>query len=105
MTRVSQPGGLVAVLLDRNAPFGDRHDAAMDLARFDEDEAERALTSCLLDELTNQDLADACAESLAEVWARKRRVDERVVQAVPSHAAGILFATLDVLFPNWRRGT
>lgn len=105
MTRLSQPGALIGVLLNSNAPFGDRHDAAMDLARFDEVEAESALTACLLDKATSEDLADACAESLAEVWARKRKVDERVLDAVPSHATGILLATLDALFPGWRQRT
>jgi hypothetical protein len=40
-----QPAGLIAVLRDRNAPFADRHDAAMDLAAFDGPEPERALVS------------------------------------------------------------
>lgn len=96
-----QPAGVIAVLLDTKAPFGDRHDAAMDLARFDEPEAERALSDCLLAKETDPDLADACAESVAELWARKRRIDRETLALVPPHATAILFATLDKLFPDW----
>jgi hypothetical protein len=38
----TQPEGLITVLLDRNAPFGDRDDAAMDLAAYETPEAENA---------------------------------------------------------------
>lgn len=40
---VSQPQGLISVLLDENAEYGDRDDAAMDLGAFDEPQAEDGL--------------------------------------------------------------
>jgi len=66
-----QPSGLILVLLDKAADFGDRHDAAMDLGAFDEVSVEEALARLACDLDTDDDLADACAESLAEIWCRR----------------------------------
>ena len=40
---------LMSVLQDRAAPFGDRHDAAMDLGAFDGPEVEAALIAVACD--------------------------------------------------------
>ena len=39
-TPIGQPHGLITVLRDVRAEYGDRGDAAMDLAEYDEPEAE-----------------------------------------------------------------
>ena len=40
---MEQPSGLIAVLIDPTARLDERDDAAMDLANYDETEAEEAL--------------------------------------------------------------
>jgi hypothetical protein len=74
-----QPSGLIQVLLDNEAEFGDRHDAAMDLSAFDDVSVEEALARLACDKGTDDDLADACAESLAEIWCRKGDVTRDVM--------------------------
>lgn len=79
MKAVSQPAGLISVLLDSSAEFGDRHDAAMDLGEFDEPEAEDALVRIALAHDQDEDLADAAGESLWQVWGRKGKRDTDLV--------------------------
>ena len=67
-----QPQGLISVLLDTNAEFGDRSDAAMDLGEFDDEAAEEALASVANDPSSDADIVELCRESLAEISARKR---------------------------------
>jgi len=74
-----QPSGLIQVLLDEKAEYGDRHDAAMDLGAFDADGVEEALAHIACDGVTDEDLADACGESLAEIWCRKGNVTRAVL--------------------------
>ncbi len=66
-----QPAGLVAVLLDREAPFGDRHDAAMDLAQYDEPEGWEALTSVKNDPNEDPHIVEEAEQSLLEIHRRR----------------------------------
>jgi hypothetical protein len=77
-----QPSGLIQVLLDNGAEFGDRHDAAMDLGAFDEVSVEEALARLACDKGADDDLADACAESLAQIWCRKGDVTRDVIDVM-----------------------
>lgn len=65
-----QPEGLISVLQDQSAPFGDRDDAAMDLAAFDEPGALLALESVADDPATDRDLVESCRDSLVEIRQR-----------------------------------
>ena len=67
---IQQPSGLISVLLDQSAEFGDRDDAAMDLGSYDGHEVEEALLKVVLDHSENDELIDSAVESLAEVWQR-----------------------------------
>ena len=64
--------GLINDLLDTNAEFGDRSDAAMDLGQFDGETAEQALASVANDPRCDVDLVELCRESLTEISARKK---------------------------------
>ncbi len=65
-----QPAGLISVLLDRKAPFGDRHDAAMDLGASDQPEAAAALNQVADDATEDPDLVEECRESLMTIEDR-----------------------------------
>lgn len=67
---VSQPQGLISVLLDHSAEFGDRHDAAMDLAAFDDTNTVAALTQIKNDPREDPDIVEEAAQSLLEIHAR-----------------------------------
>jgi hypothetical protein len=81
-----QPAGLLGVLADRTAEFGDRHDAAMDLGAFDEPEVEVALLAVASDLSEDPDIADAVGESLHEVWHRKGKSEPRLVATMHPQA-------------------
>jgi hypothetical protein len=89
-----QPRGLIQVLLDAGAEFGDRHDAAMDLGAFDGEEVEAALALLACDTSTDPDLADACGESLAEVWCRKGHFEQDVLTRLTPEALHIALGTM-----------
>jgi hypothetical protein len=74
-----QPEGLISVLLDRNAEFGDRGDAAIDLGAFDEPAAEEALLKVVLTQTEDEDIADSAGDSLREIWNRKGKYDAALV--------------------------
>ena len=76
---MKQPEGLISVLLDSTAEFGDRHDAAMDLAAFDEPAAEQALLRIALDGSSDEQLADEAGHSVWEIWRRKGTHDAELV--------------------------
>ena len=67
MRRQKQPNGLIAVLLDRSAEFGDRHDAAMDLAFYDDPAAISALESVISDPAEDPDTVEEAEQSLIEI--------------------------------------
>jgi hypothetical protein len=79
MKRTKQPEALIRLLLDKGAEFGDRDDAAMDLAGFDDPEAEEALTTVAQDLADDEDIVDRAGESLAEIWKRKGKWDSGIV--------------------------
>ena len=71
MTRSDQPAGLISVLLDSAAELGDRDDAAMDLAEYDDPAAEQALLQVALDASPDNELADEAGHSgrYGSAWA------------------------------------
>jgi hypothetical protein len=77
--RGKQPEGLISVLLEVQAEFGDRHDAAMDLGGYDEPSAEEALLHVALKHEEDDGIADAAGESLLEIWKRKGKHDAALV--------------------------
>ena len=68
--RAMQPSGLIAVLLDPVNEFGDRHDAAVDLASYDEPEVIAALTRVKNDPKEDEDLVEEAGQSLLEIQRR-----------------------------------
>jgi hypothetical protein len=66
-----QPEGLISVLLNSDAEFGDRHDAAMDLSEFDGEAVESALEQIIADKTEDSDLVEECEQSLLDVRRRQ----------------------------------
>ena len=96
--KTKQPAGLIQVLLDPNAEFGDRDDAAMDLGAFDEIEVEKALAEVACD-AAKEALADSCGESLAEIWCRRGHVTQDILIKLTPVSLRIAVATLEALCP------
>lgn len=96
---VGQSDELIQVLLDGDAEFGDRHDAAMDLSSFEGNTVEEALMRIACDKDADEELADACGESLAEIWCRKNRVNEGILVKLVPASMKIALATLRACSP------
>lgn len=95
-----QPDGLIQVLLDVQGEFGDRQDAAMDLAVFDDEAVEQALAQVASDQSADEDLADSCGESLAEIWCRRNRVSQHVLVKLSPVGLRTALATLRACSPT-----
>ena len=72
---VRQPDGLIEVLLNKTAEYGDRDDAASDLWYSDDIRSERALVRVMVDPTEDVNLKDTCLDSLREIWRRHDGID------------------------------
>ncbi len=98
---VEQPEGLIRLLFDPEAEYGDRDDAAMDLAAYDELEAEAALVEVASNSATDPELADTCGESIAEIWERKNKLDLDVFKRLTPPARRIVVRWIELKRPAW----
>ena len=97
---VKQPQGLIDVLLDKRPENYDRDDAALDLGAYDEPDAEEALFQVATDPATDDDLADRCGESLANIWCRKQSFNLERAKCLKGPAFRSLRHTLEALCPE-----
>ena len=80
--KLPDPEALVAILLDRTAPDGDRGDAAMDLGSYDEPIVVAALEAVVVDPAEEEHVLDDAGLSIAEIWSRHGRMKEGVFRAM-----------------------
>ena len=78
----------------------DWDDAARDLGRYDEPEAEEALIKKATDLSIDDDLADVCGESLAEIWCRRGVIDQEILARLHPVAREIATGTIQALCPD-----
>ncbi len=97
---MQQPAGLISVLLDSNARIDERHDAAMDLSAYSGSEVESALLRAACDPATPELVAEACGESLAELWIRRGAVDLHALELLPPAARAEARAVLRTSAPS-----
>ena len=85
--------------MDESSPA--RHDAAMDLAAYDQGEAEQALAKVALDPTTDELIADACGESLGEIWCRKGRINYDILKQLHGIALRLAVGYVKKFKPEW----
>ena len=83
---IEQPAGLLSVLVDGAAEYGDRSDAAMDLSGYDQPEVEEALFHVILDPKEDNLLIDEAGHSLWVIWKRKSKWDTTMIEQMPPEA-------------------
>src|SRR5437016_4209111 len=98
---MQQPQGLIEVLLDATASEADRDDAAMDLAAYDEPEAEEALIRVGADPSTPAPVAASCGESLAEIWSRKKTLNLDALKRLQGEACSGATGLIRAREPSW----
>lgn len=99
--RRPQLPGLIRVLLEPAAAFGERDDAALDLGACDEPEAEHALLRVACDPSTDPKLADTCGEALGEIWCRKGKLNLEALQKLPEPARATALDVIESQRPEW----
>ncbi|MFB8040266.1 hypothetical protein ACFC8F_03065 [Streptomyces hydrogenans] len=67
---VSQPAGLISVLLDRTARIDERDDAAMDLEEYSGEHVVKALVDVASSPVEDELVVVSAAESLGHILAR-----------------------------------
>jgi hypothetical protein len=98
---MEQPQGLIEVLLDVTAPEAERDDAAIDLAAYDEPEAEDALIRVGADSSTPSLIAASCGESLAEIWLRKGKYNLAALKQLRREARDEAMGLIRAKEPSW----
>jgi hypothetical protein len=105
-----QPSGLISVLLDPAARPDEQDDAAMDLAAFDDPEAEAALLRRAeeLAVVTDDDpylmVGEMCGESLAEIWCRRGRLPGDAFARLRGRVLEAALAVLEARRPDLLEG-
>jgi hypothetical protein len=100
-SNMKQPQGLIEVLLDATAAEADRDDAAMDLAAYDDSEAEDALIRAGVEPSTPSVVAASCGESLAEIWLRKGEMNLTALKRLRREARNEALALIRAREPSW----
>lgn len=98
---VRQPDGLISVLLDLTAEYGDRDDAAMDLGAYDSPQVVDALVRVATDSSEDPELQDSCGESLAAVVSRRAELSVAEFTGLCPQARSIFVSYLRELRPEW----
>jgi hypothetical protein len=91
---------LIAYLLDRNADLAGRDDCAMELAKYDENDAEQALLQIGADSSQDEVILDTCGESLGQIWVRQGRVDIVAVTSLNQTAREVALAVIQAKRPE-----
>jgi hypothetical protein len=77
--RVTQ---LIALLLDKDAPFSARDDAGIDLGSYDDESAFSALFMIACDTSEDEVLVETCGASIAQIWKRSGGLDSKLMTAM-----------------------
>jgi hypothetical protein len=104
-SNMTQPQGLIEVLLDVTAAEADRDDAAMDLSTYDDPEVEEALIRVGVEPSTPRSVAASCGESLAEIWLRKGKLNLSALKLLRSEARDEALALISAREPSWTTKT
>ena len=74
---------LIEILLDPCAEDGEKDDAAMDLAEFNNEDVLNALTQAAINAKKNDFFLNSCGESIAEIWIKNNKFDSNIFVYFP----------------------
>lgn len=66
---------LIQILFDVTAREDEKHDAIMDIGKFDDDRALNALLQIAENPNENTTILDACGESIVQIWIKRNQFD------------------------------
>lgn len=93
--------GLIDVLFDNTAREDERHDAAMDIGKYDDDRALSALLQ-LASNLNEDDLIlDACGESIAQILVNRNYFSQDMINKLAPTAREMAEAYIKEHKPEW----
>lgn len=92
---------LVEILLDTDADWSDRHDAALNLAEFDEKPIEDALLQVAQNTEEDDTLVETCGESLGIIWSTRQAFDVVIYKSLSLPAKLEALAVIQNERPEW----
>jgi len=92
---------LIRVLLDKDAPIGDRDDAAMDLGQYNDQRALNALLKIATNPNEDSFIFDVCGESIASLWVKRDSFDLDSYQKLMPPAKRECYGYIEVNKPEW----
>jgi hypothetical protein len=98
---MTQPEGLISVLLDKSARIDERDDAAIDLRKYDEEIALESLLQIAIDPNEELTLMETCGESIAEIWVRNNRFNFDVYNKMHPQAQLEAKGYIKIRKPEW----
>ena len=92
---------LVKVLLDKEVSIGERDDAAMDLSKYDDDTALRALIHIAKDKDEDFVILNSCGESIGAIWVKRNTFDKECYEKLSEDAQYGIYYVLREDRPKW----
>lgn len=96
---------LIEILLDKNEEIGARDDAAIDLRKYDDPLALKALLKIATNPDKDEEfLADNCGESVAKILLRTNYFDPKYLEQMIPAARNEAIAVIAENRPEWLKG-
>jgi len=92
---------LINVLLDQTALWADRHDAALDLSEYNEDQVVAALLTVACNPNEEQTIIATCGESLGLIWIQRKQLDLNSLYRLTDAAKSEALAVINHYQPTW----
>jgi hypothetical protein len=95
------PYSYIDKLLDRSRSWSIRDDYAVFMTDYDEPEVEVALFRVASDPTEEDDMAESCGESVAEIWCRKGTLKIDAIRQLKLAALNEALGIIAVRKPEW----
>lgn len=95
------PHSYIDQLLDRSLGWAIRDDYATYMIDYDEPEVEDALFRVASDPTEDDDVAESCGESVAEIWCRKGTLKIDAIRQLTPAALSEALGIIAVRKPEW----
>jgi hypothetical protein len=98
---IDRVDGLISILFDNTAREDERHDAAMDIGKYDDDRALNALLQLASNPNEDDLILDACGESIAQILVKRNYFRKDMINSLAPTARELAEAYLKTRKPEW----
>ncbi len=101
ITMLDKVDGFIEVLFDNTAREDERHDAAMDIGKYDDDRALNALLQLASNPDEDDIILDACGESIARILVKRNQYRKDLINNLTPIARKLAEEYIKVHKPEW----